>query len=214
MKREEIQVKTNPILDFLIAHNCLFYSPLTQTDTTDWISGNQMVKFANDSAVWDSTLNMWKFQYVTGQQYGTNPYFAKWTLKNVIPQNSAIAFSGAAEFYPYDSQQPGTDYTHVNWDLIPTRFALSMYAPPNVLTNSCQTFKTVNNVTVQYQYMNGVNQTVYTYGQIITFNTNKSEITIGQYENSYFQKHYGMRNFALFENGLSTQEIDEYFSLI
>ena len=213
MKREYSK-EENKLIKFLREHNCIFYSPLSQDDTSDWISGNQMVKFANDSAVWDSTLNMWKFQYVTGQQYGTNPYFAKWTLKNVIPQNSALIFSGAAEFYPYDSQQPGTDYTHANWDLIPTRSGFSMYASPNTLTNSCQTFKTVNNVTVQYQYMNGVNQTVYTYGQIITFNANKSEITIGQYENSYFQKQYGMRNFALFANGFSTQEIDEYFSLI
>ena len=206
-KREHITQQSNPLLDFLQAHNCIFYSPLTQDDTTDWISGNSMVKYNANSAMWDSANNIWKFQYVSGQPYNANQYYAKWDLKETILQSS-INFTSIAQLRAYSVSNVNACY-----DILPNRGGLSMYGTINQETQSAQVFYT-DSVSHQLQYRNAVKVLDYAYGSILNAANGTTGIRIGCPNQSEAAKTYGMRNFSVYSEMLSLSEINEYFSLI
>lgn len=214
MKREHIiQSTSNPLIDFLQAHGCSFYSPLSANDTTDWISGNAMQKYANDSVVWDSNLNMWMFTYVSGQPNANNGYYAKWNLGSPISSGSIQHFCAIVEVYSYDSPTY-TPNTILNYDLLPNRMGLAMYANQNMLSQCCQTLDSSGTVTKQYQYTNGVQNLTYTYTSKNTMQY-EDAIRIGVPNSNVARKRFAMRNFAFFfGNILTKSEIDEYFTLI
>ena len=143
---------------FLAAHNCELYSPLSQTDTTDWISGNQIEVYAQDSMVWDSTNNIWKFQHVNGQPWNNNMYAAKWQLKNARAAQRTIQ-TCCAEFLAYNVGDINSCY-----DVLPTRAGLGLYGTKNVITDSAQLFAPNGSGVIQYQYRNGTQVFTYTYG--------------------------------------------------
>lgn len=214
MRREDFTTKkSNPLWDFLQAHNCSFYSPLSQDDTSDWISGNPMQQYASGSVLWDGNINMWKFTYVSGQPNDASQYYAKWTLHTPTPNGASRHFTALAELYPYSNGAYTADQ-HNNYDLLPTRAALSMLGNVGQVNNSGQVWETLNSVTKMYMYKNGTYNLNYNYGSDIVCPTS-SEIRIGCNVNSQLRKQYAMRNFAFFFGTvLEKTEIDEYFNLI
>lgn len=199
----------DPLLTFLAAHNCELYSPLSQTDTTDWISGNQIEVYAQNSMVWDSTNNIWKFQHVNGQPYNNDQYAAKWQLKTARPAQRTI-LTCCAELLAYNVGDINSCY-----DVLPTRAGLGLYGTKNVITDSAQLFAPNGSGVTQIQYRNGTNVFTYLYGsanipaatyiRIATFHNSSQSAVTGP---------YGLRNFAFFSDPLTLDEINEYFSLI
>lgn len=207
MKREHI-TQSDPLMDFLRAHNCIFYSPLSQTDTTDWISGNAMTPYSANSVVWDSARQMWKFQHVSGQPYNASQYYAKWDLKETLIQTAA-QWSAVSQFYAYN-----LNGVNINYDALPTRLGLSMNGTIYSETESAQVFASDNVSTVQTLWKNGVSVFNYNYGSIINAFNNTTGVRIGCPHNSGSAKTYGMRNFAIFPQGMTITEINQYFALI
>lgn len=214
MKREHLISKSNPLVDFLEEHNCIFYSPLTQTDTTDWISGNAMVKYANDSAVWDSSLNMWKFTYVNGQPYSDEQFYAKWTLNTPIPQGTDLNFTVISELYQYDTPVWSSVNTSPVYTFYPFRFGMSLSGRQGMMNLSAHQMETTNSGVYQKFFVNGVEiYNAYAYNTSTKFEL-FNEIGIGNMRGSNMRKMYGMRNFAAFLQVFSLEEINEYFSLL
>ena len=204
MRREADIQKNSPLMDFLSAHNCVIYSPLSQNDTSDWINGNEIETYASNSMVWDSANGIWKFQHVSGQPYDNNHYAARWECN--FPAQQAV-FTGIAEFYAYNVSD-----TNLCYDFFPTRSGLSLYGTLNALTQSAQVFDR----TLQYQYRNGSVVFTYYYPNGVTIPVT-THIRIGVFHNDYqapAQGPYGLRNFAFFLKALTQQEINEYFNLI
>lgn len=204
----------NRLIKFLQEHNCIFYSPLSQTDTSDWISGNAMVKYANDSVVWDSEHDIWKFQYANNPSGSTNGYYAKWTL-NEVYELSPIIVSAVAELYCYNSTDNGLV---MNWNLSNNSSGggLSMYGLQNQLVQSCQQFYTSQNTTIQKQIRNGNYVFEYNYNQLINL-PDMLYVDIGwdmRYDQPHRRGPFGMRNFAIFSSILSLTEINEYFNIV
>jgi hypothetical protein len=208
MKREHT-IQIDRLTKFLQQHNCIFYSPLSQDDTTDWISGNAMVKRLNDSAVWDSTNNMWKFQYVSGQSYNANEYYVKWDLNNTIVQ-SQMNLTAIAQTYSDTT-------TDCFYDFLPTRIGLSLATYSTTTGNeseSVQVFATVNNISRQKVYVDGVMTLDYNYNMPYNFFNGETGFRIGCPINSSRATTFCMRNFALFADALSLDEISEYFNIV
>ncbi|MCR4964868.1 MAG: hypothetical protein K6A41_04350 [Bacteroidales bacterium] len=196
---------------FLAAHNCILYSPLSQTDTTDWISGNQIETYASGSMVWDANNNIWKFQHVSGQPYNNNMYAAKWEFNTQLPSRRAI-FTCVAEFLAYNVSDINQCY-----DYLPTRVGFGFWGTKDVITDSAQVFKPSGSVSViQYQYRNGISVFSYTYSSGPTLPV-ATHLRIGTFHNTTqapVQGPYGIRNLALLADPLTLDEINEYFSLI
>lgn len=213
MKREH-NIQSNPLLEWLQSKNCMLYSPLSQNDTTDWISGNQIIPYGEGSMIWDSNRQMWKFSKLASQPYGDTQYFAYWNLKESIPQQNELT-TCIAELY-VDSYTPDV---YNCYDLLPTRIGLSLYGTRYALTHSAQTFSIENNRSIQRQYRNGSTVFTYTYNQILQL-PYSDRIRIGNPMNrttSEIQRTsgpYWLRNFAYFLQVLSPAEITEYFNLI
>lgn len=201
------------LLGFLHAHNCSFYSPLSYSDTTDWISGNQMVKYNSNSAVWDSAINMWKFTYVNGQANSNTAYYAKWTLNTPILQGVPI-FTTIGEIYPYDTEQSDIQNGKLCWDFLPNRRGQSFIAITGQYNQCSQIMAVSNGESVQYQYTNGSLSFTYQYGSLLN-SAYETEIRIGAPNNSGHRKRYAMRNFALFiGEAFNNSLVNEYFSLL
>lgn len=215
MKREHnIISESNPLMSFLNAHNCIFYTPLSQTDTSDWISGNAMQLYNANSAVWDSAKNMWKFQYASNPTGGTNAYYAKWSLKELLSMSPPV-FSAVAELYCYSATNNG-NVSNYNLSNNSSGAGLTMYGTQNQLTQSCQQFYTSNNATIQRHVMNGNIAFEYNYNQLINL-PDMLYVDIGwdmRYNQTYRRGPWGMRNFAVFNSVLSVDEINEYFNII
>lgn len=212
MKREH--AISNPLVDFLEAHNCLFYSPLSHDDTTDWISGNAMVKYANDSAVWDSNLNMWKFKYVNGQPISNVSYYAKWSLKEAIQNGTLKEFTAIAEYYPYDQATWQSVLTDSVYDFLPNNYGMSFSGITGQLNESVHIWITENNSTHQKFYRNG--EIIYdvNYGSLQYFNYEYT-VCIGNPRESRLKHSFGVRNFAIFASPyLNVDEINEYFNIL
>lgn len=212
MRREHLAVKdVNPLLDFLNSHSCVLYSPLSQTDTSDWISNNEIEKYAADSMVWDSANGIWKFQHVSGQPYNNNMYAAKWEFKTQLQSRRAI-FTCVAEFLAYNVSDINQCY-----DFLPTRTGFGFWGTKDVITDSAQVFQPSGSVAInQYQYRNGVRVFSYTYNSGLTLPV-ATHFRIGTFHNTTqapVQGPYGFRNLALFSDPLTLDEINEYFSLI
>lgn len=180
-----------------------------QGDTTDWISGNVMVKYANDSVVWDNTVGMYKFKLASGQSYGTNQYYAKWNLIDTIVQSQAN-FTVVSLTYSDTTQD-------CFYDFFPTRFGLSL--PSHSITTddkseSVQMFSTVNNITHQKVYVNGVEELDYNYNRAYNFFNGSTGVRIGCPINIRYATTYCMQHFALFAQALSLDEINEYFNIV
>lgn len=211
MKREH--AISNPLVDFLQAHNCLFYSPLSHDDTTDWISGNQMMKYANDSVVWDSNLNMWKFTYVTGQSTGRYQYYAKYALATPIPINTRLQYTCLAEYYPYDSATWTSVLTSAVYDFLPLNYGMSLSGVTGQINQSAHVFSNENGQTYQKFYRDGVlvyNNTT----NLTVFEDNETHVILGNMRENNMKKQYGVRNLALFMDVLTIQEINEYFNIL
>lgn len=213
MKREH-KTQSNPLLDWLKSKNCILYSPLSQNDTTDWISGNQIVPYGEGSMIWDSNRQMWKFSKLSNQPYGDTQYFGYWNLKELIPQQN-ILFTCIAELYT-DSYTPDS---YSCYDLLPTRAGTSLYGTRYSLTQSAQVFSIVSNKSRQQQYRNGSSVFTYNYNTILQLPVITS-IRIGNPmnrtvdETSRSSGPYWLRNFAVFLQAFTLSEINEYFSLI
>lgn len=198
---------------FFAAHNCVLYSPLSQDDTSDWISGNQIETYAADSMVWDSANGVWKFQHVSGQPYNNDQYAAKWQLANQIPKSRSNV-TCCAELYAYN-----TSDNNVCYDFLPTRCGLGLYGTKNALTESAQVFESPQGTyTNQYQYRNGTQVFYYNYPSgAYTPSATETHFRIATFHNSYQAPvvgPFGIRNIAFFLQPLSISEINEYFSLI
>lgn len=207
--RREHNIQSNPLLDFLQAHDCIFFSPLSQNDTSDWISGNAMTLYSSNSAVWDAVNGIWKFQHVSGQPYNNSMYAARWQCQ--IPSISPAEFTGIAELYAYNVSDANSCY-----DVLPTRQGLSLYGTQGTLTQSAQVLGTENNRTVQRQYRDGIVVFSYNYSAIVSVPA-ITHIRIGTFYNNYqaqVQGPYGLRNFAFFLKELTLSEINEYFNMI
>lgn len=191
MRRE--YKKEKPVVDWLVNHNCLLYSPLTHEDTSDWISGNAIETYSPNSMVWDDVNGIWKFQHVSGQPYNNNQYAARWECP--IPSVSPAEITCIAEFYAYNISDTNTCY-----DVLPTRQGWGLYGTQGTLTQSAQVFATENNRTVQRQYRDGIIVFSYNYNTIGSVPA-ITHIRIGTFHNSYqaaVQGPYGLRNFAFF----------------
>lgn len=213
MKREHA-LQSNPLLEWLKSKNCILYSPLSQDDTTDWISGNQIIPYGEGSMLWDSNRQMWKFSKLASQPYGDTQYFAYWNLKETMSQQNWVS-TGIAELYT-DSYTPDS---YICYDLLPTRVGSSLYGTRYALTHSAQTFSIENNRSIQRQYRNGSTVFTYTYNQILQL-PYSDRIRIGNpmnrttAETQRTSGPYWLRNFAYFLQVLSSAEITEYFNLI
>lgn len=213
MKREHT-TPSNPLLDWLQSKNCMLYSPLSQNDTTDWISGNQIIPYGEGSILWDNNQQMWKFSKLENQPYGDAQYFAYWNLKDSILQRNWVT-TCIAELYT-DSYTPDA---YNCYDLLPTRVGSSLYGTRYALTHSVQTFSIENNRSIQRQYRNGSTVFTYTYNQILQ-QPYFDRIRIGNPMNRTTDETrrssgpYWLRNFAFFLQALSVSEINEYFNLI
>lgn len=209
MKREHQTTTSNPLMDFLQAHNAIFYSPLSQTDTTDWISGNAMTPYSANSVVWDSANQIWKFQHVSGQPYNLNQFYAKWDLKETLVQ-SYIQWTAIAQLYAYDSPT-GTNYCY---DIFPTAIGCQLFGTLGSETQSAATFYLYNGTSWQDQYKDGIRLVNYNYNNVYNFFNGTNGIRIGRPYIADRAKTYGMRNFAVFALGLTLTEINQYFALI
>lgn len=199
----------NPFLSFLKRNDCILYSPLSQTDTTDWISGNQIVPYGNGSMTWDSARNIWKFQRLSNQPYGANQYYAKWTLKNSFGGGDAL-FTCCAEFYAYY-----TSDVNCAWDWLPTRGGQSWYGTYNQLTQSAQVLDILNQNSIQYQYRNSVCVLTYPYNVVHQFYyTDGVRIGCPNSSGSVYRGPFGVRNIAVFLKPFSLNDINEYFALL
>ena len=213
MKREHT-TQSNSLLDWLKSKNCILYSPLSQNDTTDWISGNQIIPYGEGSMIWDSNQQMWKFSKLASQPYGDTQYFAYWELKETVQQQNWIT-TGIAELYS-DSY---TRDSYSCYDSLPTRAGMSLYGTRYSLTQSAQVFSIVSNKSRQQQYRNGSSVFTYNYNTILQFPVTTG-IRIGNPmnrtvdETSRSSGPYWLRNFAFFLQAFTLSEINEYFSLI
>ena len=200
-----------PFLSFLKRNDCILYSPLSQTDTTDWISGNQIIPYGNGSMTWDSARSIWKFQKLSSQSYGTNSWFAKWQLKIPIEQQE-ISWSCCVELFAYYY----TYNYYSAYETLPTRSAMwSLHGTYNQLTQSAHSHGSENNRTIWKGYKNGTQVYTYTYSSIrqLIYTT---DICIGMRPNSdsQFSGPYGIRNIAIFAKTFSLNDINEYFALL
>ena len=207
MKREHT-TQSHTLLDFLQEHNCIFYSPLSYDDTTDWISGNAMMKYSTNSAVWDSANNIWKFKKVSGQPTNNSQYYARWNLKETLVQ-SVMQWTAIAELLAYDQSDLNRCY-----DTFPTDLGCSMYGTQGQITQSAQQFYNYNSTSWQDQYRDGIRELNYNYGRIYNLFNGCTGIRIGCPDNAAVSKTYGMRNFAIFPEPFTLSEINEYFNLI
>ena len=208
MRREHTK-EEDRLIKFLREHNCIFYSPLSQDDTSDWISGNAMVKYANDSVVWDNNVGMYKFKLASGQSYGTNQYYAKWNLIDTIVQSQAN-FTGVSLTYSDTTQD-------CFYDFFPTRLGLSLTSYSTTTgdkSESAQMFSTVNNITHQKVYIDGVEALDYNYNSAYNFFNGSTGVRIGCPINIRYETTYCMQHFALFTQALSLDEINEYFNIV
>lgn len=214
MRREQMASQSNPLLAWLESKNCVLYSPLSQNDTTDWISGNQIIPYGEGSMLWDNNHQMWKFSKLSNQPYGDSQYFAYWNLKEPIPQQN-MEFTCIAELY-IDSYTPDS---YNCYDFLPTRVGLSLYGTRYSLTQSSQVFAIENNRSMQRQYHNGSTVLTYTYNNILQI-PYADGIRIGDPMNRTPNETlrsagpYWLRNLAFFLQDLSLSEINEYFNLI
>lgn len=213
MKREHT-TQSNPLLAWLESKNCILYSPLSQNDTTDWISGNAIEVYNNNSMVWDSAHDIWKFQKVGGQS-GASSYFARWELNEILTQQPMV-FTAICQFYAYYDWQ-GSGLNSV-YDFLPTRMGMSLYGTLNNETESAQIFGVVNNKSKQLQYRNGSQVFTYNYTSILQL-PQTTHIRIAAPNNyGYFEGNstgpFGVRNFAFFLQAFTLSEINEYFNLI
>lgn len=208
MAKREHHIKTNALLDFLQAHNCIFYSPLSQTDTTDWISGNAMTPYSANSVVWDSANQIWKFQKVSGQPTNSSQYYARWNLKETLVQ-SVMQWTAIAELFAYNQSD-----LNICYDTFPTDWGLSMFGTQGQITQSAQLLYNYNSTSWQDQYRDGVRELNYNYGRIYNLFNGCTGIRIGCPSSAAASKTYGMRNFAVFAKQLTPAEMTEYFSLI
>lgn len=214
--RREHSKEEDKLIKFLQEHNCIFYSPLSYGDTSDWISGNAMIPFSQNSAVWNSTINMWEFQHTT-QPTGLRGQFVTWNLKEPFSQ-PAMNFTSVSELYVYQNASDGYRNYTINFATTAelNHYALSMYGNIGNVTNSCQLFLTENGITSQKQYVNGVLKFNYNHNQMLTKDDGVS-VSIGwdNRTNQYDRTGpFGMRNFAIFSSTLSLAEINEYFNIV
>ena len=212
--RREHSIEEDKLIKFLQEHNCIFYSPLSQDDTTDWISDNEMVKYANGSAVWDSNLNMWKFKYVNGQPISNMSYYVKWSLKEAIQTNTLKEFTAIVEYYPYDSATWQSVLTDSVYDFLPYNNGMSFSGITGQLNNSAHIWTTENNSTHQKFYRNG--EIIYdaNYGSLQYFNY-EDTVCIGNPRENRLTHSFGLRNFAVFGAPyLTISEINEYFNIV
>lgn len=210
-RREHITSQSHTLLDFLQEHNCIFYSPLSYEDTTDWISGNAMMKYSANSVVWDSANQIWKFQHVSGQPYNNTQYAARWTLGIPIPSGTPWNICCVMELYAYYTSDSNACY-----DLLPTRQGFGVYGTLNQLTQSAQVFAVSGSSTDQYRYRNGAQVFTYHYSTVLAM-PYEDMIRIGQFAfNNYAEMlgPYGVRNMAFFLQSFTLSEINEYFNLI
>lgn len=197
-----------PLTNFLKAHNCIFYSPLSQNDTSDWVSGNAMTLYSSNSAVWDSANNILKFQKVSGQPMNNSQYYARWNLKETLVQ-SVMQWTAVAEMLAYDQSD-----TNLCYDTFPTPWGTSMFGTQGHITQSAQLLYTYDSTSWQYQYRDGIMVGSNNYGRIYNMFNGCTGIRIGCPTNATTAKTYGMRNFAIFAKQLTPAEITEYFNLI
>lgn len=207
--RREHSKEEDKLIKFLREHNCIFYSPLSQNDTSDWISGNAMVKYANDSAVWDNNVGMYKFKLASGQSYGTNQYYAKWNLIDTIVQ-SQMNITVVSLTYSDTTQD-------CFYDFFPTRIGISLTTYSTTTgdkSESSQEFTTVNNISHQKVFVDGVETLDYNYNRAYNFFNGSTGVRIGCPSNSSYATTYCMQHFALFTQALSLGEINEYFNIV
>ena len=213
MKREHT-TQSNSLLDWLKSKNCILYSPLSQNDTTDWISGNAIELYNSNSMVWDSAHDIWKFQKVGGQS-GASSYFARWELKEVL-QPQSMVFTAICQFYAYyDWQGSGLNCVY---DFLPTRQGMSLYGTLNNETESAQIFGIENSKSKQMQYRDGSQVFTYNYTSILQLpQTTHIRIAAPNNGGNFAGNNtgpYGVRNFAFFLKAFTLSEINEYFNLI
>ena len=181
---------------------------MSQNDTTDWISGNSMVLYSSNSAVWDSANDILKFQKVSGQPTNNSQYYARWNLKETLVQ-SVMQWTAIAELLAYDQSDLNLCY-----DTFPTAWGLSMFGTQGQITQSAQLFYNYNSTSWQDQYRGGIKVAYNNYGRIYNLFNGCTGIRIGCPSNASASKTYGMRNFAVFAKQLTPAEITEYFNLI
>lgn len=212
MRKEHTSAKpADPLMEWLMAHDCLLYLPLSQNDTSDRISGNPMQKYAADSAAWDDSTGMWKFTYVSAQPTGASSYYALWNLKEVV-EPQPLTLTCLAEYHAY-SDNNADNASNTVWDLYPARSGFSLYGTRNATSLSAQVFAVENGVSVQRQYRNGAEVMNYPYTRVLQFSrTTGFRVGVTQYASH--RMTYGLRNVALLKRGLSLAEADEYFTLI
>lgn len=206
--RREHSKEEDRLIKFLQEHNCIFYSPLSQNGTSDWISGNAMTLYSSNSAVWDAVNGIWKFQKVSGQPTNNSQYYARWTLKETLVQ-SVMQWTAIAELLAYDQSDTNRCY-----DTFPTDLGCNMYGTQGQITQSAQLLYTYNNTSWQDQYRDGIMEFNYNYGRIYNLFNGCTGIRVGCPDNAAASKTYGMRNFAVFAKQLTPAEMNEYFNLI
>ena len=150
---------------------------------------------------------IWRFQYTSGQPYNSSQYYAKWTLQNSYTNINPL-YSCCAEFIMTNSS------TGSVYDLLPTRYGLSLDGTNNTLTCSAQVLDIINNKSTQYRYRDGQLVFTYNYNSVSPISFNGIRIGCPAYNNASYLGPFCIRNIAFFLKALSLNEINEYFSLI
>lgn len=106
MPRREHNIEESYI-DWLKSLGCVFYSPLTETETRDLISGSQMQQGNNGTVTWDASKGAWYFQDLYSSRYDV---IASWQGLNLPFDITNIGFTlvytiNVAQdgYNPYDS---------------------------------------------------------------------------------------------------------------
>lgn len=197
-------------IDWLKSMGCVFYAPLIQDDTRDYISG-QPLEQSNGSFSWDSNIGAYKF--IATSSY--NVYIAAWNNLNLdIDINN---FGGS---WMYEVRLAN------NRQAVPIVFGGRNFAQsvaPNQVGNNiwakwATTIPDADGVTHrrQWWYVNGqkaiipagydrgVNPTVFTPDAKIRIEVNN----VGT-DSAYINTQFYMRNVYIFNRGLSQDEIKQ-----
>ena len=205
MSRRE-HITSQSYIDWLKSLGCVFYAPLIQGDTRDYISGQDIV-ISNGTVTWDNSENAYKF-------YGPaalNSYIASWRNLDMDLNINNLTLS-------YLFEVKGN-----NSNIVPICLGGRNFCTTSLSTGSIGIwFKyatTVSNITprTQWWYTNGNVSSSFPNGYnrgsnpIVVSSAAKSSVecnSSGSYS-SIINRTYYMRNAYIFNRALSQNEIKQ-----
>jgi len=204
MKREH--TTSQSYIDWLRSMGCVFYAPLIQGDTRDYISGQDIV-ISNGTVTWDNSENAYKFY----GPYALNSYIASWRNLDMDLNINNLAYSMLCEVKGNNSNivpicLGGRNNVTMNLatGYINTWFKLAT-SLPNVSPRT-QWWYTDGNISTSFPngYNRGNNPIVAPSAAKYSVECNSS----GNYSSGLNRTYY-MRNAYIFNRALSQDEIKQ-----